>query len=75
MRSYTRGQFEGAEELDEEGVHEYRSLLGKAMFVAWGRPGIQNTTVMASRGGAKPTNIDVMRVKHIARYLAHRKSL
>ena len=32
--SYTRVQLEGAEELDEEGVHEYRSLLGKAMYVA-----------------------------------------
>ena len=73
--NYTKAQLEGAEELDEEGVYEYKSLLGKAMYVAWDRPDIQYATVMASRGGARPTNIDVMRVKRIARYLAHRKSL
>jgi hypothetical protein len=73
--NYTKGQLEGAEELDKEGVHEYRSLLGKAMYVAWDRPDIQYATVTASRGGARPTNIDVMRVKRISRYLAHRKSL
>ena len=67
--AYTHGQQEAAEELDREGVHEYRSLLGKEMYVAWDRPDIQYATNVAARSCARPTTLDMMRVKRIARYL------
>ena len=73
--AYTHGQQEAAEELDREGVHEYRSLLGKEMYVAWDRPDIQYATNVAARSCARPTTMDMMRVKRIARYLAHRREL
>ncbi len=73
--TYTKGQVEKAEELDQERVHYFRSLLGKLMYVAWDRPDIQYATVTTARAGSTPTTIDLMRAKRIVRYLTHRKSL
>ena len=73
--AYNKTQLDGAEELDQEGVHYFRSLLGKLMYIAWDRPDIQFATVTTARAGSTPSTIDLMRAKRVARYLAHRKSL
>ena len=73
--NYTRAEVEAAEELDQEGIRQFRSLLGKEMYVAWDRPDIQYATMTASKGAAHPTVLDMMKVKRVARYLVHRQHL
>ena len=72
---FTTGQLETAAELDPDSAHHYRTVLGKLMYVAWDRPDIQFGTRSASRGASRPTTIDEMRVKRVARYLSHRRVL
>ncbi len=49
---FTAGQLDEAAELDPDGAHRYRTMLGKLMYVAWDRPDIQFGTGSASRGAS-----------------------
>ena len=64
---YTKSQVDAATELDPDEIHHYRSQLGKLMYVAWDRPDIQFSTGAASRGASRPTTLDEMRIKRVAR--------
>ncbi len=66
IANYTHGQYEGAKDLDEEGVRQFRSLLGKDMCIAWDRHDLQYATTAASRGCASPGTRDLVKVKRIA---------
>ncbi len=42
--NHARAQLDAAEELDQEGVRQCRSLLSKEMYVPWDRPDFQYAT-------------------------------
>ncbi|CAE8585279.1 unnamed protein product, partial [Polarella glacialis] len=73
--NYTDKQREEATELpeqpegDEPSGSNYRRGGGQVMYVAHDRPDLQFAAKEAARAMAKPTSLDVTKLKRIARYL------
>ena len=66
----TEDEEDNTEPLDPSLVTKYRAAAARCNFLGLDRPDVQYAAKEVSRGMAKPTNRDLLRLKRLVRYLA-----